>query len=247
MRCAVVILSCLLAGACYATPGWDQHPGARLPLDVRLAGTDGVAPLARYFGPRPVVLVLGYFACANLCSANLQQVLAAASATGLPPARYRVLMVSIDPAEDPQLAARKRSAYRGQLASTGIALDLLTGPAQSTAPLAQAAGFRFARDAGRGLMHPAGFLVATPGGVVSRYFPQADVAPRDLRLALVEASGGAVGTVSDRIALACSHFDPATGRYTGMALALVRSAAVVALAMLAAIIVLARRRAGRQS
>lgn len=246
MRCRVVILSYLLAGACYATPGWDQHPGARLPLAVRLTGADGVAPLARYFGARPVVLVLGYFACANLCSANLQQVLAAASATGLPPERYRVLMVSIDPAEDPQLAARKRSAYREQLAPSGITLDLLSGPAQATAPLAHAAGFRFAQDANRGLVHPSGFLVATPGGVVSRYFPQADVAPRDLRLALVEASGGAVGPVSDRFALVCSHFDPATGRYTGMALALVRVAATLALAMLAAVIFLARRKAGRQ-
>lgn len=246
MRWPIVIVLLCMAVSCQAAPGWDQHPGARLPLDVRLAGADGVAPLARYFGVRPVVLVLGYFACPNLCSANLLEVLAAAGATGLPPERYRVLMVSIDPAESPQLAARKRSAWRDQLAPDGITLDLLTGPAQSTTPLAQAAGFRFARDPGRGLVHPSGFLVATPGGVVSRYFPQAHVAPHDLRLALVEASGGAVGTVSDRIALVCSHFDPATGRYTGMALALVRAAAMLALAMLAAVIVHARRRAGRR-
>jgi protein SCO1/2 len=88
--------------------------------------------------------------------------------------------------------------------------------------------------------------VSSRDGTISQYFTGAHVEPRDLRLALVQASGGEVGTVPDRIALICSHFDPVTGRYTGAALALVRTVAVLALLLLAALIAWPRNRAGRR-
>jgi len=108
--------------------------------------------------------------------------------------------------------------------------------------LASAAGFRFVRDPQRGLMHPSGFLVAGPDGAISRYFFGTHVEPRDLRLALVQASSREVGSLPDRIALVCSHFDPVTGRYTGAALMLMRAGAILTLALLAAIVITAKRR-----
>jgi protein SCO1/2 len=243
-----IFLMAWLASACQAAvPGWDQHLGARLPLDVRLVDEGGSAPLGRYLGQRVAVLVFGYFSCPNLCSANMQDVLAAASAAGFPPDRFRLLMVSIDPAEDAQVVARKRIAYRQRLAGSGIELSLLTGSQQAITRLASVAGFRFERDAQRGIMHPSGFLVAGPDGAISRYFLGAHVEPRDLRLALVQAAGGETGSVSDRIALVCSHFDPTPGRYTGMAMALVRAAGVLALAMVAVVVLVSRRRGRRNA
>jgi protein SCO1 len=208
--------------------------------------------------------VLGYYRCPNLCGVVMQDVLSAAQSVALPPQAYRVLAVSIDPGENPHLAAQKRDSYRRALAGgtgrlerrsdaragepanpTGggaVRLDLLTGSDLAIKRLADAAGFRFAHDPRRGYLHPAGFIVATPDGTISRYFMGVHTEARDLRLALVQASSGEVGTLSDRIALVCSHFDPATGRYTGMALTLVRAGTLATLALLAALAI-ARMRA----
>ena len=90
-------------------------------------------------------------------------------------------------------------------------------------------------------------LVAGPDATISRYFFGTHVESRDLRLALVQASGGEVGTLPDRIALVCSHFDPVTGRYTGAALMFMRAGAILTLALLAAIVIRAKRRAGRRT
>lgn len=243
MKRLAPMLALLLATTCRAAlPGWDPHPGARLPLDTVLADEAGrAAPLSRYFGGGPVVFVLGYFNCPNLCGATMQDLLAAAAGAGLPPQAYRLVSVSIDPAEDHRTAAARGAGYRREL--PGLRLALLTGGAAATARLARAAGFGYVRDPQRGLMHPSGFLVATPDGTISRYFFGTHVEPRDLRLALVQAADGETGTLSDRIALVCSHFDPVTGRYTGAALALVRGGALLALALLALLVIRTRRRA----
>jgi len=248
MRTLIVILAWLAASAVRAAPpGWEQHPGARLPLDVRLTDNARSVALADYFRHGAVVLVFGYFSCPNLCSANMLGALAAAAGTGLAPTRFSIVMVSIDPAENAQLVERKRVAYRERLAGSGIALNLLTGSEPAIDRLTAAAGFRFARDAQRGLMHPSGFLVASPDGAITHYFPEAHVEPRDLRLALVQALDGQAGNVSDRIALICSHFDPATGRYTGMALALVRASGLFALGGLATVVWVSRKRRRRHA
>lgn len=241
----LLALLALLCANCLAAslPGWDPHLGARLPQDVVLVNeSDSEAPLGRWFGDGAVVLVFGYFNCPNLCGATMQDLLAAVSAVGLPPDAYRLVVVSIDPTEHAQVAASKGESYRRELEGSGVRLSLLTGSADATRRLAKAAGFNFVNDPQRGLMHPSGFLVAAPDGTIVRYFFGTHVDARDLRLALVQATRGQVGTLSDRIALVCSHFDPETGRYSGAAMMLVRIGALLTAALLAALLIATCRR-----
>ncbi len=108
-------------------------------------------------------------------------------------------------------------------------------------------GFSYAYDdALRQYVHPAGFLVATPEGRIARYFMGVRFEPRDVRLALVEASAGRIGSPTDRLLLLCSHFDPATGRYSGAAMTLVRAASLIVLALLAGWIWRHRAQRGRR-
>ena len=51
-------------------------------------------------------------------------------------------------------------------------------------------------------------MVLTPDGRLSRYFYGIEYAPRDLRLALVEAAAGRIGTPVDQVLLLCFHYDP---------------------------------------
>ena len=117
---------------------------------------------------------------------------------------FEVVVVSIDPKDNFRLAANKKQAYvdsYGRPASAA-GFHFLTGQESSIKPLAEALGFRYAYDANiKQYAHGAAIYVATPKGVVSRYLLGIDFAPRDVRLALVEASNNTLGTVRDKILL----------------------------------------------
>lgn len=208
--------------------GIDQKIGQQLPLGLPFKDEDGQAvTLGTFFGGRkPVVLVLAYYQCPMLCTQVLNGMTGALKTLSLDAGKdFDVVVVSIDPKDNFRLAANKKLAYvnhYGRPATAG-GWHFLTGAESSIAPLADALGFRYAYDANiKQYAHGAAIYVATPSGVVSRYLLGIDFAPRDLRLALVEASNNALGTVVDRVLLLCYHYDPATGKYGAATLTAVR-------------------------
>jgi len=211
-----------------------QRLNTQLPLSSAFTDDNGEATnLGAFFGKQPVVLILGYYHCPDLCSTVMDGVLESLSQVGLPPHAYRVLGVSIDPKEDAALAARKKSSYAPLVARAGGDMHLLTGAKPQIDTLAHSIGFQYAYDAStQQYTHPAGFLIATPAGRISHYFMGMQFDPRDVRLALVDASSGRIGSPVDRLLLLCSHYDPVTGRYSMAAMALVRTVCLTVLAAL---------------
>jgi protein SCO1/2 len=230
-----------------ATARLAPHPGARLPLEETFFDDAGrEVTLGSFFTGSPVLLVLGYYRCPGFCSTLMDGLLQSVAALDLPADKYRVLAVSIDPNENAPLAARKKASYRALPGGGSVQLDLLTGGAPAIARLASVTGFEYAYDpAQRAYLHPGGFLVASGDGTISRYFPDMRFDARDLRLALVQASRGAIGDLSDRFVLMCSRFDPATGRYRGMTRRLAQTGGVLTmtLGLLTGAVWLRRRRA----
>lgn len=227
--------------------------GAALPLDATMRDEHGrTVTLRDYFGDgRPVVLVPAYYRCPQLCTLIQNGVVSALRALSLDVGRdFRVLTFSFDPSETTELAAEKKEAaldgYRRAGAADGW--HFLTGDAESIRRLIEAIGFRAAWDeTHRQFAHASGIVVATPGGIVSHYLYGVEFTPRDLRLALVEASAGRLGTVVDRVMLFCFMYDPATGRYSKLALGAVRVGGVVTvLALVAGIGALLRREGARR-
>jgi protein SCO1/2 len=212
-----------------------QKLDAPLPLDLQFTDDRGrQVRLGEYFDRRPVVLVLGYYHCPNLCGTLMEGVLPVLAQGNLPADAYRVVEVSIDPGEDAALAARRKVSYEPMFGRRGGELHLLTGSAPAIARLAKDAGFHYAYDAGlRQYVHPAGFLIATPQGRISHYFMGVRFEPRDVRLALVDASAGRIGSPADRLLLLCAHYDPRTGRYTVTVMAVVRIVCLLVLTLLA--------------
>lgn len=196
-----------------ARVAFEQRLGQPLPLELRFRDQSGVElSLAEAFGQVPVILTFNYYRCPNLCPLELEGLARALRAVPLEPGRdYRVVTVSIDPRETPADAARKAGEVAGDLAPGWL---FLVGEPAAIARLARAAGYEFAYD-GRidQYAHAAGLLVATAEGRLSRYFFGLEYSPRDLRLALVEASGGRVGSPVDHLLLYCYGYDPSTGRY----------------------------------
>lgn len=244
---ALFLVCCPAAPAGTEPDGLEfiQRPGIQLPLRLPLRDESGQAVrFGDYFGSLPVVLVLGYFDCRNLCGTVLDGVVESLARTDFPASAYRLLAVSVDPREGSATARRKQAAYRGLPGAAGV--HFLTGAGDATKLLAERVGFPYAWDAEHDqYMHPAGFVVATPDGRVARYFLGVRFDPRDLRSALAEAAAGRAGSPSDRLLLLCAHYDPRTGRYTVAVMAAVRTACLLLAAALGCWIWRSRRgRAG---
>lgn len=199
--------------------GIEERPGAELPRDVRLRDQDGrEVTVGDYLTPgKPLVLVLAYYQCPMLCSMVLNGVLKGMKDTAWTAGKeYRMLVVSFDPRDTTDLARQKRSAY---LTAYGRdvgerGFDFLTGDEASVRRLADAVGFGYRWDAAtEQYAHAAGAFVVTPEGRLSRTLYGITFPEDTLRLALVEAGQGAIGTTIDRAILFCFHYDPNSGGY----------------------------------
>lgn len=226
---------------------FDQRLGESLPLDATFVDSTGRSlELGELFGARPVVLVLAYYDCPMLCTLVLNGVVASLRAVDFDAGdAFDVVVVSFDPRETPQLAAAKKANY---VASYGRAADgsgwhFLTGDAANITRLTEAVGFHYTYDADLDqFAHSAGIVLATPGGVLSRYFYGIDFPPRDLRLGLIEAADSRIGGVVDQVLLFCFHYDPATGRYSVATLNAVRAGGVLTVAALLLFLLTSLRR-----
>jgi protein SCO1/2 len=229
--------------------GIDQRVNAQVPLDLPFRDEAGRAVrLGDFFGRRPVILALVYYNCPMLCTQVLNGLVGALNVMSLEAGRdFDVVAVSFDARETPPQAAAKKDAYlsRYKHPASAAGWHFLTGDAPAIGGLAKAAGFRFRYDAELDqFAHASALYVLTPDGRLARYFFGIEYAPRDLRLALVEASAGRIGTPVDQVLLYCFHYDPASGKYGPAIVNLVRLGGGLTLAALAASIwIMTRRRA----
>jgi protein SCO1/2 len=233
--------------------GATQQDSVGVMVDRELAFTDERGypfQLKQLFpGKQPVVLMLGYYHCPAMCGQVLQATFDALSDVSLQPGTdYRVLSVSIDPRETPEVARQRKDAFLRYLTKTGgeDAWRVLVGDAASTEALARQVGFRFYWSESTGqYAHPPSLIFLTPEGKVSRIIVNTVFEPSDVRLALVEASHGTLGTLWDRVQLNCLTFDARTGTYSLAAMTVMRIGGAVTVVALAVMIWIMLRRERR--
>jgi protein SCO1 len=229
---------------------FDQNLAVQVPLDLPFLDESGQAVrLSQYFNGRPVILALVYYECPMLCTQALNGLVKALRVLALEPGRdYSIVTVSFNPKETPAQAAAKRDHYAALLKKPGAreGWHFLTGGEPAIRRLTDTVGFHYVYDEQTGqYAHPTGIVVLTPEGRTSKYVYGVDYGPRDIRLALVEASDHRIGTPVDRLLLYCYHYDPATGRYGLVLLNVLRLGGVVTVACLGGFIVLMLRRERR--
>lgn len=226
--------------------GLSPAPGALLPRDLAFAEAGG-APvrLGDLLGRRPAVLVLADYDCREICGPILAVVAGALAGTGLAAGRdVDLVAVGLNPAATRADAARMGAAQLGSLAP---AAHLLSGTPAAVAALEAAIGYRAVYDAASGrYAHPADVLVLTPAGAVARVLPALALEPSALRLALVDAGDGRIGTVGDRLRLLCYGLDPAHGVADGAIRAMLAGGGALTLAGLAGFVAALSRRAHRR-
>jgi protein SCO1/2 len=232
-----------LAFACscaFAQPpkaGLDQHVGAQVPLDAQVVDENGSQrTLANYVdGSRPVLLVPGYYRCTQLCGLVMRSLVDALRAGGTPGDRWRIVGVSIDPNDTPA-DARARRKRDLDYAGRDVDLHLLTMPKQDLSRIADTIGIRFetvrSDDGAATIAHPATVVVLTPRGTISRYFNGVGLDGNEMALALADASGNRIESVTTRLALLCAHFDPRQGLHSA---AVMNATRVVSLLLVVAL------------
>jgi protein SCO1 len=218
--------------------GFEQRLNEQLPLDLTFRNEAGqVTPLSTYFDQRPVILAMGYYECPNLCSLVRVGLLEAVQSLQFDAGvEYEVVLISIDPAETPEVAARVKEetleAYGRSGAEAGW--HFLTGEHDNIDLVADAIGFHYAYDGVREqYAHASGIVVLTPTGKVARYFFGLEYEPRDLRLGLIEAANNRIGNVIDQVLLFCFHYDPTLGQYTLAIMTIMRIAGTLTVLIIA--------------
>ena len=230
------------------TVALDQKLDAQLPLDLMLRDESGrVVRLGQYFRRgKPVLLNFVYYNCPMLCPMALEGLTSTLTELKFDIGdQFDVVTVSIDPRDTPKVAAERKERYvkRYGRMSANTGWHFLTAHESAIRKLADAVGFRYAYDAqANQFAHATVLVVVTPAGRVSRYLFGFEYKPRDVRLALVEASSNKIGTPTDALLLLCFHYDAATGKYSRSAMNFVRAGGVATMAALAGFIFVMIRR-----
>jgi protein SCO1/2 len=215
-----------------------EHLGELVSLEAQFTDSSGKPVRLRDVLPRtrPVLLTLVYYNCPMLCNLVINEQIRTMRELGLELGKdYEAVTVSIDPKDTPAQSLERR---RRHLQSMGLPetapWHFLTGTEENIHQLADAVGFKYAYDAEtKQFVHPAVVHVLTPEGAVSRYLYGTSFRPQDMKLALLEAAGGRVGTSFDRIVLTCFKYDTATRRYGFYIFGFLRIGALMVFAALA--------------
>lgn len=226
--------------------------GSKLPLELSFVDADGqTCRLGDSFGKRPVILHLVYYECPMLCKLSSDGLLQALSTLSLKPGQdFSIVTVSFDPREGPDLSARARemAIERAGRDAVDAGWQFLTGEPANIDKLCDAVGFRYDFDNKSGqYAHASGVFILTADGKLSRYLSGVQFSPRDLRLSIVEASAGKVGSTADQVMLMCYMYDPITGKYGLAIMSALRAAGVATVGAMGLGIFLMVRRERRRS
>jgi protein SCO1/2 len=223
--------------------GVKQNLGNALPLKDRFVESNGIeVPLSAFFEHRPVVMALVYYKCKMLCPQVLSGLAKTLRQVGFAPGKdYDVVITSIDPMDTPADGAVEKTHFLESLGTpdAGSSVHFLTGQQAAITDLASATGFNYVRVPGPdGKMdqfaHSSVIMIATPDGRMSKYLFGIDYQPRDVRLAVIQASTHHIGSLSDMILLYCCNYSPSAGKYTVSILRIMGLAAMGSLFMLVA-------------
>lgn len=244
------------------TVAFEQKVGAQLPSGLSFSNQEGEhVDLDSLIGDKPMLLVLAWLECPNLCSMLLDNLAQAVAKLPFGRDTFNVVIVSIDPRETPD---NSRKAIRqlvqkygpgmensgvessGMERSSVASWNFLTGEQETIDALADAVGYRYAYDPERdSFAHPAGYVVVAPAGIVNRYLFSTRLNAPDLKLALLDAADGKLGSRVDRIVLRCYRFDADSGRYNLAVMRIIQLVALFFIVGLVALVWRLRRSNGR--
>jgi protein SCO1/2 len=229
----------------------QQHLNQQLPMDARFVDDTGKpVRLGDYFGKHPAVLSLVYYNCPMLCSEELDGLTSALEMVKLTPGKdFDVLIISIDPSETPDLAAKKKAFYlkRYGRPETAAGWHFLTGQKPAIDAVTNAVGFGYVRVPGPDgkltqFAHASSIELATTDGKLAQYYLGVEYSPKDILLGLIDSSGNKIGSPVANILTYCYHYDPQTNKHSLIVARVVQLGGMITVAGLGSFIFFSFRR-----
>jgi protein SCO1/2 len=189
--------------------GMDEKLGQFIPLEVTFHDENGDPVNLKQLIHTPTILALVYYHCPNVCSLLLQNLADVLNRLPAEPDKeYRILSVSFDETEKPDLALEKKRMYLNMIEKPfpQEAWRFLTGDKENIHKLTEAVGFHFKR-VGEDFEHPVSLIILTPDGRINRYMNGTDILPFDLKMGLIEASQGRIGPTISKVVRFCFSYD----------------------------------------
>jgi protein SCO1/2 len=203
--------------------GVAQHLNQQLPLDAGFVDESGKpVKLGDYFGKHPAILALVYYTCPMLCSEEMDGLTSSLEMVKLTPGKdFDVVIVSIDPSDSPEQAAKSKALYvkRYGRPETASGWHFLTGQRPAIDAVTNAVGFGYVRVPGPDgklsqFAHASSIEIVTPEGKLAQYYLGVEYSPKDMLLGLIDASGNKIGSPVANILTYCYHYDPQTNRHS---------------------------------
>jgi protein SCO1/2 len=221
--------------------GIQQNLNQQIPADLMFTDDLGrTVRLGEYFGKRPMILNLVYYNCPMLCGEVLSGLENSLRMIKFDVGKeFDVLTISFDPRETPEMAAHKKAEFLKRYKRPGAeqGWHFLVGRQDAIDALTKAAGFQYEYDEQtKSFAHASAIMVLTPDGKIAQYYYGIEYPPKDLRLGLVEAGQGKIGSVVDQLLLYCYHYDPEKGKYSAVVMRIVRLAGVATMLFLGILI-----------
>lgn len=233
--------------------GVDEQRGATIDPALAFVDHEGNAVHAAdwFDGKRPVLLTLNYYRCRVVCSPQLNGLAEALAELDWTAGdeRFRIVTVSLDPGETAIDAAQKRVQLLDQLGrGDDVDWQFLRGDAISVQALAAQLGISYAYDAEQDqYAHPTVVMFLTPDGTVAQYVYGLTYVSRDLKLALLEAGQGKIGSPMEKLFQSCFTYDHTLGRYGPFAFGIMRIGGTLTFLIVAGMLIVFFRRERRRS
>jgi len=195
--------------------GIDEKLGDPVAMDTILKDENGSDVTLRPLIDKPTVLMFNYFRCPGICPVLISNMVEVINQIQLEPGKdFRLVAVSFDPADTPELARQKKANYLNQLKRQfpPDAWHFLTGSAESSRTEADSVGFGYRKE-GNMYVHPGAIIVLTPKGIISRYLYGTSFLTADVAMAINEAASGKVRPTISRVLSFCYTYDPEGRRY----------------------------------
>jgi protein SCO1/2 len=231
--------------------GVAQHLNQQLPLDAAFVDESGKpVKLGDYFGKKPAILALVYYTCPMLCSEEMDGLTSSLEMVKLTPGKdFDVVILSIDPSDMPEQAAKSKALYvkRYGRPETAAGWHFLTGQRPAIDAVTNAVGFGYVRVPGPDgkltqFAHASSIEIVTPEGKLAQYYLGVEYSPKDMLLGLIEASGNKIGSPVANILTYCYHYDPQTNKHSLMVARVVQVGGMITVAGLGGFMFLMFRR-----
>lgn len=207
--------------------GIDSKLGKVVPLAVKFNEADGSARgkdilLRDLVKDRPVIVLPAFYTCKSTCPLMFNGVLECIRnfkelKLGVD---YDIVTIGIKPSETVKDAMVKRDELihvsgLAKIPNLASGWHLLTGTEENIRKITNAMGYRYGYNRQQDkVQHPAGIIILTPDGIISRYFYGMEYVPKLVSNALKDAKLNRVGPEAPKIFFGCLEMDAMTGRYT---------------------------------